>query len=274
MGSTLTKSKSEVAQFSCNCGMEEGVQYACIRAIKWFKLLNKSNYINIEQMRDLYENLTSCEVLMEYEDQIQKDLQRTFPKCPQFIDVQGQMALKRVLLAFSRYDPALGYVQGMNFIVGSLLYHCNEAIAFWMLTTLFETFEMRDIFEPQLPGLYKHCFVINAMLDHNQPDLYNHFNTHNIMVEMYASDWIFCLFSNIIPIQNMADFYDQFFKHGWCFFYRFCLSMLGVFKEKLLEEDEFSGILYHIKFKTPEKHVDQDLPFGTISKTSPRPHQN
>ena len=49
--------------------------------------------------------------------------------------------------------------------------------------------------------------------------------------------------------------------------------MLGVFKDKLLEEDEFSGILSHIKFKTPEKNQDYDQPFATASKTSPR-HQN
>jgi hypothetical protein len=30
--------------------------------------------------------------------------------------------------------------------------------------------------------------------------------------------------------------------------------MLGVFKDKLLEEDEFAGILSHIKFKTPERN--------------------
>ena len=29
--------------------------------------------------------------------------------------------------------------------------------------------------------------------------------------------------------------------------------MLTHFKDKLLEEDEIAGILYHIKFKTPEK---------------------
>lgn len=78
------------------------------------------------------------------------------------------------------------------------------------------------------------------------------------MVEMYASDWIFCLFSNIIPLQFMGDFYDEFFVHGWPYFYKFCLSMLGVFKDKLLEEDEFSGILSHIKFKTPEKNNPSD----------------
>lgn len=76
-----------------------------------------------------------------------------------------------------------------------------------------------------------------------------------ILVEMYASDWVFCLFSNIIPIDLMQDFYNAYFKLGWTYFYRFSLSMLEVFKDKILEEEEFSGILQHIKFKTPEKNI-------------------
>ena len=61
----------------------------------------------------------------------------------------------------------IGYVQGMNFIVGSMLYHCNEEIAFWMFVTLIEEFELRDIFEPYLPGLYKHCYVIKKLIKIN-----------------------------------------------------------------------------------------------------------
>ena len=83
--------------------------------------------------------------------------------------------MKRVLLAFSRYDPTLGYVQGMNFIVGSMPYHCNEEPAFWMFVTLIEAFELRDIFEPGLPGLYKHCFALEKLLQLNIPDLSSHF---------------------------------------------------------------------------------------------------
>jgi hypothetical protein len=52
----------------------------------------------------------------------------------------------------------------------------------------------------------------------------------------------------------MGDFFDNFFDQGWSYFYRFSLSMLGIFKDKLLEEDEFAGILSHIKFKTPDKN--------------------
>jgi len=93
----------------------------------------------------------------DYEDQIMKDLSRTFPKCEQFKakpfsesnggQEDGLQSLKRVLLAFSKYDKSIGYVQGMNFIVGCLLYHCSEEIAFWIFVTLIENFEMRDIFE-------------------------------------------------------------------------------------------------------------------------------
>jgi len=36
----------------------------------------------------------------------------------------------------------------MNFIAGSLLFHAEEYIAFWVLVSLFEELEMRDIFLP------------------------------------------------------------------------------------------------------------------------------
>jgi hypothetical protein len=52
----------------------------------------------------------------------------------------------------------------MNFIVGSMLYHCNEEPAFWMFVTLIEAFELRDIYEPGLPGLYKHCYVLEKLM--------------------------------------------------------------------------------------------------------------
>ena len=114
-------------------------------------------------MKELYNDLINCncDVFNGSEDQINKDLARTFPKVQQFKESEGQMALKRVLFAYSKYDPSIGDVQGMNFIVGAMLYHCNEEAAFWMFVTLIEGFELRDIYEPLLPGLYKHCFIID-----------------------------------------------------------------------------------------------------------------
>jgi len=66
-------------------------------------------------------------------------------------------------------------VQGMNFIVAALLHHCSEEIAFWIFVTLIEDYELRDIYEQNLPGLYKHCYVITNLLESEFPELHSHF---------------------------------------------------------------------------------------------------
>jgi hypothetical protein len=52
--------------------------------------------------------------------QIDRDLNRTFPRHPYFaasLGGKGHAKLKRILIAFSQYDNQVDYVQGMNFIV-------------------------------------------------------------------------------------------------------------------------------------------------------------
>lgn len=63
----------------------------------------------------------------------------------------------------------------MNFIVGSFLYHCNEEVAFWIFVNLIEGYELRDIYEPGLPGLYRHCYIIEEFLALKIKDLSDHF---------------------------------------------------------------------------------------------------
>ena len=63
----------------------------------------------------------------------------------------------------------------MNFIVGSLLYHSSEVMAFWLFVTLIEECEMRDIYLKGLPGLYKHAQIIEMLIMENLKDLFSHF---------------------------------------------------------------------------------------------------
>jgi len=108
--------------------------------------------------------------------QIKRDLNRTFPHCTYFAEGgPGQAQLERVLVTFTKYDPKIGYVQGMNFVVGALLYHCSEEIAFWLFVSLVEDHEMRDIFLPGLPGLYKHTQIIDMLILENIHSVYQHF---------------------------------------------------------------------------------------------------
>jgi len=52
----------------------------------------------------------------------------------------------------------------MNFVVASLMYHSEEPVAFWLYVSLIEDCEIRDIYLPGLPGLYKHTQIIEILI--------------------------------------------------------------------------------------------------------------
>lgn len=132
----------------------------------------------------------------------------------------------------------------MNFIVASLLLHCSETMAFWLFLSLIEDCGLRDIFTPKLPGLYKHSQMIEFLLEKHLPELHNHFVHHNIKAEMYASEWIFGLFSSVVPLEFMGDFYSCFFTQRWIYFYKLVLTILKTHQAELLCEEELYSILH------------------------------
>ena len=76
-----SNSADNSSTFSCKCNRVAGVSFACEKAYTWIRSLQHSD---IGRLKDLYWDLLGVTELNEYEDQIGKDLNRTFPKCPQF----------------------------------------------------------------------------------------------------------------------------------------------------------------------------------------------
>ena len=93
-------------------------------------------------------------------------------------------------------------MQGMNFLVGQLLMHCSDTLSFWLFIELIEECELRDIYQVGLPGLHKHSYIIKMLVSQHIPDLAEHFDEHIVQPEMFASDWIFSLFSSVLPENN------------------------------------------------------------------------
>jgi len=116
--------------------------------------------------------------------QVKKDLNRTRPNCSLFREGGlGQKALENVLITYSKYDRQVGYVQGMNFIVGVLLYHSSEEIAFWLFVSLMEDYEMREIYLSGLPGLYKHIYCIQTMMQGECRELIEYLVKLKVIIE-------------------------------------------------------------------------------------------
>jgi hypothetical protein len=180
--------------------------------------------------------------------QIELDLHRTYPDEPYFSDTSGgYFALRRVLMAFSKYDSNLGYVQGMNFIAGALLWHASEVDAFWLFVALMEDYELRDSYLPSLPGLSKHCQIIQLLTLEFLPRLHRQFAEHRINCEMYAAEWCFTLFGSVIPVREMINVLDGFFNEGWIFFYRMVIVLLQCLETRLLEARDPIELLSPLK---------------------------
>ena len=47
----------------------------------------------------------------------------------------------------------------------------------------------------------------------------------NVNVEICMVEWVFSLFSSLIPLETQLLFYEGFFAEGWIFFYKVCCSI-------------------------------------------------
>ena len=57
-------------------------------------------------------------------------------------------------------------------------------------------------------------------------------------MEIFLVEWLFSLFSSLIPLELQMDFYKGFFSQGWLFFYKMCISYILNLKGKFYEADE------------------------------------
>ncbi|OEL24994.1 hypothetical protein BAE44_0013989 [Dichanthelium oligosanthes] len=92
----------------------------------------------------------------KWKGQIEKDLPRTFPGHPA-LDEDGRNALRRLLTAYARHNPSVGYCQAMNFFAGLLLLLMTEENAFWALTGImddyFDGYFSEEMIESQVDQL-------------------------------------------------------------------------------------------------------------------------
>ena len=173
----------------CNCKISHSVDY-CDNIYSLIQMIKNAN-IDTQQNKKLYEDLLNVhekilDINGENLRQIKKDINRTYPSSSTFKDERIIQKLKNVLRAFSNYDNSIKYFQGMNFIVGFFLYHCEEYIAFWLFVALIEEYDLRSIFMKDFPGLKLHVKRVEIILQKEYEDIWKKFNKLGVICK-----WIF-----------------------------------------------------------------------------------
>ncbi|MQL80575.1 hypothetical protein Taro_013035 [Colocasia esculenta] len=148
----------------------------------------------------------------KWKGQIEKDLPRTFPGHPA-LDEDGRNALRRLLTAYARHNPSVGYCQAMNFFAGLLLLLMPEENAFWTLMGIiddyFDGYYSEEMIESQVDQL-----VFEELVRERFPKLVNHMDYLGVQVAWVTGPWFLSIFVNMLPWESVLRVWDVLLFDG------------------------------------------------------------
>ncbi|KAJ3797579.1 GTPase activating rab protein [Lentinula aff. detonsa] len=168
--------------------------------------------------------------------EIEKDVGRTMPLNVFFGgDGPGVDKLRRVLTAYSRRNPAVGYCQGMNLVTSTLLLvHADEEEAFWVLCALVERILPEEFFSPSLLPSRACPLVLLDYVQEYIPKLYTHLNDLGVDLPAICFSWFLSLFTDCLPIETLFRVWDVFLVDGLDVLFRTALAILRSNESELL----------------------------------------
>ncbi|XP_042475002.1 uncharacterized protein LOC122057073 isoform X2 [Macadamia integrifolia] len=157
-------------------------------------------------------NTGHCCANEKWKGQIEKDLPRTFPGHPA-LDEDGRNALRRLLTAYARHNPSVGYCQAMNFFAGLLLLLMPEENAFWALVGIiddyFDGYYSEEMIESQVDQL-----VFEDLVREKFPKLVNHLDYLGVQVAWVTGPWFLSIFVNMLPWESVLRVWDVLLFEG------------------------------------------------------------
>ncbi|GAA5978730.1 hypothetical protein JCM5350_002497 [Sporobolomyces pararoseus] len=176
--------------------------------------------------------------------QIDMDCHRTFPTNVFFAgNGPGVAKLRNVLVAYSRRNPKIGYCQGMNNLVATLLLtHPAEEDAFWVLVCIVENILPSDYYTSHLLVSRADQQVLNDLVSRILPTIAEHLEEQGVELSAISFGWFLSLFTDVLPIQTLLRVWDLFFIHGTVLLFRVALSILKLHETDLLACDSAAGL--------------------------------
>ncbi|XP_060186095.1 uncharacterized protein LOC132615509 isoform X3 [Lycium barbarum] len=169
----------------------------------------------------------------KWRGQIEKDLPRTFPGHPA-LDEDGRNALRRLLTAYARHNPLVGYCQAMNFFAGLLLLLMPEENAFWTLMGIlddyFDGYYSEEMIESQVDQL-----VLEELVREKFPKLVNHLDYLGVQVAWVTGPWFLSIFMNMLPWESVLRVWDVLlFEGNRVMLFRSALALLELYGPALV----------------------------------------
>ncbi|XP_051740843.1 TBC1 domain family member 9 [Ctenopharyngodon idella] len=181
--------------------------------------------------------------------QIALDLRRSFPTHRTLMGdrpeaIEGQAKLFRVLTAFARYNPQIGYVQGMSYIAAVLLMILSEEEAFWALVALLEKPKyLSELFDSSLKKIQHQALVFHQLLKHRKPLLFQHLETLGVSSLHFIMQWFLTLFTSLPCWDSVMAIWDLIMLHGLQAVFRTGLTIILLLESRIMNMTEEATVL-------------------------------
>lgn len=175
-----------------------------------------------------------------------------------------QEGLFGVCKAYALYDEAVGYAQGMNFLIMPLLFNMPEQEAFCLLVKLMNAYDLRDLFVQDMPGLHLRLYQFERLLEDMEPALYCHLHRRGISPHLYATQWFLTLFAYRFPLQLVLRIYDLILSEGLSAILRFGIVLMQKNASTLLGITDMQQLTTYLKDKLFDVYIDKDPSQGSI----------
>ncbi|NXO73128.1 TBD2A protein, partial [Phainopepla nitens] len=185
--------------------------------------------------------------------QIELDLPRTLTNNKHFSSPTSQLIpkLRRVLLAFSWHNPAIGYCQGLNRLAAvALLVLEDEESAFWCLVYIVENLMPADYYSDTLITSQVDQRVFKDFLSEKLPRLTAHFEQYRIDVSLITFNWFLVAFVDSLVSDILLRVWDAFLYEGTKVIFRYALAIFKYNEEEILRIHDSVEIYQYLRFFT------------------------
>ena len=184
---------------------------------------------------------------------IRRDIDRTY-YTDFFLKEGGKIKLNNILERMCVFPGNVGYCQGMNFILGAMLFLLRDEIkTIYLFSCMIQTYDLINLFSYNTPDYGFRIYQINYYVKKYIPNVYYHFKKNNLSFDMIYSNWLLTLFSNYLNINKLDFPWTCFFIDKWKGIIKLCLIFIFELKDKLLKCD-LSGLSELLKEDTNKYH--------------------
>jgi hypothetical protein len=132
-----------------------------------------------------------------------------------------------------------------------------EEEAFCLLVRLMNQYHLRDLFVQDMPGLHKHLFQFERLLEDLEPALYCHLRRRQITPHLYATQWFLTLFAYRFPLQLVLRIYDLILSEGLEAIIKFGIVLMQKNAATLLSMNDMVALTNFLRDRLFDVYIDQ-----------------